>query len=208
MTPAKRTDDATERLRAKLIGCAQRLVARDGASALTMRALAAEARCAVGLPYKVFANREELIAELIRVEYARLREAFAALIASAGTRTVGRNLGHYAELLLDSPVVSLAPELHHDAALSKAVGEEAVEAGLVAAIESTVVQYLAAEKQLGRVAPSVDERAFGFVIAGAVHNLLATGPAYPHPGLRGVKRRLGAIADRLVPLRDTSAAGA
>lgn len=204
MTPAKRTAESTEKLRADLIRCAQRLVARDGAGALTMRALAAEAGCALGLPYKVFASREELIAELIRIEYARLRDAFAELIASAGTGTVGGNLGRYAEILLESPVVSLAPELHRDEALSKAVDDEAVEAGLVTAVESTVVQYLTAEKRLGRVAADVDESAFGFLVAGAVHNLLASGPAYPDPGIGGVKRMLHAIADRLVPLQDKS----
>ncbi|MBX6333170.1 MAG: TetR/AcrR family transcriptional regulator [Gemmatimonadaceae bacterium] len=199
MTPARRTAESTARLRASLIDCAQRLVARDGARALTMRALAAEAGCALGLPYKVFASREELIAELIRIEYARLRDAFAKVIASAGTGTVGGNLGRYAEALLASPAVSLAPELHSDEALRKAVDEEAVEAGLVGAVESTVVQYLAAEKRLGRVAPDVDERAFGFLIAGAVHNLLHAGTAYPNPGIGAVKRMLGAIAVRLAP---------
>lgn len=201
MTPAKRTADSTARLRANLIDCAQRLVARDGAGALTMRALAAEAGCALGLPYKVFASREELIAELIRIEYARLRDAFAEIIACAGTGSVGGNLGRYAEILLASPAVSLAPELHRDEALSKAVDEEAVEAGLVNAVESTVVRYLAAEKRLGRVASGVDEHAFGFLIAGAVHNLLHAGSAYPHPGIGEVKRMLGAISKRLVPLQ-------
>ena len=46
-------------LRSDLVQVAQRIVARDGAAALTMRALAAEAGCAVGLPYKVFASRDE-----------------------------------------------------------------------------------------------------------------------------------------------------
>lgn len=201
MTPARRTAEGTEQLRAELIRCAQRLVARDGAGALTMRALAAEAECALGLPYKVFASREALIAELIRIEYARLRDEFARLIASAGTGTVGGNLGRYAELLLESPVVSLAPELHHDEALSKAVDDEAVQAGLVTEVANTVVRYLAAEKRLGRVAADVDEDAFGFLIAGAIHNLLATGPAYPNPGIDEVKRRLDAVAARLVSHR-------
>lgn len=201
MTPARRTAESTGKLRDNLIRCAQRLVARDGAGALTMRALAAEAGCALGLPYKVFASREELIAELIRIEYARLRDEFARLIASAGTGTVGGNLGRYAELLIESPVVSLAPELHRDEALSKAVEEEAVEAGLVTAVESVVVQYLAAEKRRGRVAVGVDEHAFGFLIAGAVHNLLISAPVYPNRGIGEVKRMLGAIADRLAPLQ-------
>ena len=199
MTPARRTAEDSQKLRAELIACAHRLVARDGAGALTMRALAAEAGCALGMPYKVFASRESLIAELIRIEYARMRDAFARLVASAGMGSIGDNLGRYAEILLESPTVSLAPELHHhDEALGKALDDEAVEAGMVTAVADTVVEYLAAEKRLGRVAADVDAKAFGFVIAGAIHNLLMSGPAYPHPGLGEVKRMLQAIADRLV----------
>jgi AcrR family transcriptional regulator len=82
MSPPGCTPDSTEELRASLIEHAQRLVERDGAGALTMRALAAEAHCAVGLPYKVFADRRELVMELLRAEFVRLRAAFDELIAA------------------------------------------------------------------------------------------------------------------------------
>ncbi|HEX6536481.1 MAG TPA: TetR/AcrR family transcriptional regulator [Gemmatimonadaceae bacterium] len=201
MTPARRTAESTRTLRASLIDHAQRLVEREGAAALTMRALAAEAGCAVGLPYKVFASREELVAELIYAEYRRLRTAFDALVAGAGTGTVAGNLQRYAELMLESPSVALAQELHHDAELSRAVGARAVEAGLVKAVESTVVDYLAAEKKLGRVDADVDARAFGFLIAGAIHNLLISGEVYPRPGRAKLERMLTAVAARLAPAR-------
>jgi AcrR family transcriptional regulator len=199
MSPARRTAEATDELRASLIEVAQRLVARDGASALTMRALALEAGCAVGLPYKVFSNRDELVAELIYVEFVRLRDAFDELVARAGTGTVGGNLGRYAELLLDSPSIGLAHEIAHDEALSEGINAKAGETGVVAAVGSTVVDYLAAEKRLGRVDADVDEHAFGFVIAGAVHNLLMSGEPYPRPSLRQLKRMLAAVATRLAP---------
>lgn len=197
MTPARRTAENTRSLRASLIEHAQRLVEREGAAALTMRALAAEAGCAVGLPYTVFASREELVAELIYAEFRRLRSAFDALVADAGTGTIGGNLTRYAELLLGSPSVALAQELHHHAELSRAVGARAVETGLVKAVESTVVDYLAAEKRLGRIDADVDERAFGFLIAGAIHNLLISGEVYPRPGMSRLGRMLAAVATRL-----------
>ena len=53
MSPPRRTPETTEALRTSLVAHALRLVEREGAPALTMRALAAEAGCAVGLPYKV-----------------------------------------------------------------------------------------------------------------------------------------------------------
>src|SRR5258705_12724760 len=114
MSPARRTAEQTGQLRAVLLGHAYRLVTREGAAALTMRALAAEAGCAVGLPYKVFASREDIIAELILAEFERLRAAFRDLVASAGTGTVGGNLARYARVLLDSPAVPLTAAITHD----------------------------------------------------------------------------------------------
>ena len=199
MSPAKRTTAETDQLRATLLMHAQQLVAREGASALTMRALAAEAGCAVGLPYKVFANREDLVAELIRAEFIRARTAFDELVAAAGTGTVGGNLVRYAELLLDSPAIPLAAEVRHDQTVSQAVNESADETGVVAALETTVSDYLGAEKRLGRVDPGVDETAFGFLIAGAIHNLLMSGSPYPRPSAEQLARMLAAVADRLAP---------
>ncbi len=69
MTP-RRTAETTEELRASLVEHARRLVAREGPAKLTMRALAAEADCAVGLPYKVFADRQDLMIELVRASLA------------------------------------------------------------------------------------------------------------------------------------------
>lgn len=199
MSPARRTAEASDELRASLVEVARRLVAREGAAALTMRALATEAGCAVGLPYKVFASRDELVVELVHAEFVRLRAAFDELVAAAGTGTVGGNLGRYAELLLGSPAVGLAHGITLDDEASQAIDVKAGETGVVDAVATTVADYLAAEKRLGRVAADVDEQAFGFVVAGAVHNLLVSGDPYPKPSLPQLKRMLAAVADRLTP---------
>jgi AcrR family transcriptional regulator len=199
MSPARRTAEATDELRASLVEVARRLVARDGAAALTMRALAAEAGCAVGLPYKVFASRDELVVELVHAEFVRLRAAFDDLVAAAGAGTVGGNLGRYAELLLGSPAAGLAHGIPLDGEASQAIDAKAGETGVVDAVATTVADYLAAEKRLGRVAADVDEHAFGFVIAGAVHNLLVSGDPYPKPSMPQLERMLAAVADRLTP---------
>ena len=72
MSPPKRKPETTEQLRASLVADTLRVIARDGAAALTMRALAAEAGCAVGLPYKVFTDRHELVGEIV---HTRVRPA-------------------------------------------------------------------------------------------------------------------------------------
>jgi AcrR family transcriptional regulator len=199
MSP-RRTSEATREMRASLVEHARRVVERDGAEALTMRALAAEAGCAVGLPYKIFDNREDLIVELLLVEFRRLRASFDELVARAGTGTVAENLAAYARVFLGSatPAVSLAWKMDGEA-LSRAIDAKAHESGLLASFETTVADYLAAEKRLERVDAAVDERAFGFLITGAVHNLIVSGEAYPRPDLDEVERMLAAVADRLAP---------
>ena len=199
MSPNRRTAAEADELRDSLLEVARRLVARDGPAALTMRALAAEAGCAVGLPYKVFASRDELVLGLVHAEYIRLRAAFDEVVASAGSGTVGANLGRFAEVLLSSPAVGLSHGIGTHEALSQAIDATAGETGVVDALATTVADYLAAEKRSGRVDPTVDEEAFAFLIAGAVHNLLAAGPAYPKPSMQQLERMLAAVATRLSP---------
>lgn len=198
MSPARRSPDATEELRVSLLDLAQALVARDGPSGLTMRSLAAEAGCAVGLIYKVFANREDLVVELISREFVRLRVESDRLVADAGTGTVAGNLVRYAELLLSSPAVRLGHGIDTEE-FTKAIDAKAHQTGVVAALETTVSDYLAAEQSLGRVDAAVDTQAFGFVISGAVHNLLVSGDLYPRPSRRRLAALLTAVAARLVP---------
>lgn len=196
MTPARRTPESTARLRASLVGHARRIAVRDGADALTMRRLVDEAGCALGLPYKVFADRDELVAELLREEFVGLRAALEEWVGSAGSETVGGNLARYATVLLDSPAVALTGALGH--AGSEPVDEAAWDTGVVAALEGAMARYLAAEKELGRIDAAVDEGAVAFLLTGAIHNLLVSGPLYPRPDRPGLERVLAAIAAWLV----------
>jgi AcrR family transcriptional regulator len=200
MAPAKRPAETTEALRASLIDHARRIVTRDGSSALTMRALAAEAGCAIGLPYKVFADRHELVVELVHAELDRLRVVSDDLLQRAGTTTVARNLMWYSEIILDSPAVALAPEVAGDEALSKAFTAKVHGTGIgPAAFETAFAGYLAAEQRAGRVAAGVDTEAFGFLLAGAIHNLIMSGEAWPRPTRRQLQRRLAAVAAAIAP---------
>lgn len=199
MAPARRSPASTEALRASLVDAALRVLERAGAGGLTMRAVAAEAGVALGQPYKVFASRDELVAQVIATEFRRLRAAFDDIVAAAGTATVADNLARWAATLLGSPAVGVAHGVDDAPGLAAAVDAAAGESGVVAALERSVADYLAAEKRLGRVAPEVDERAFGFLVAGAVHNLLASGDAYPRPSDARLRRALAAVADAIAP---------
>ena len=199
MSPARRSAETTDALRLSLVEHALRLVARDGAAALTMRALAAEAGCAVGLPYKVFADRRDLVTAVVHAELERLRSAFDELLARAGRHTVGGNLTWFADVLLDSPAVSLGDEVAADATLTTAANTEFHTTGLAEAFDTLLPDYLAAEQRAGRVDPSLDGQAFGFLVVGALHNLLVSGPGYPKPSRRELRRLLDAAAAGLAP---------
>lgn len=203
--PVRRSPEATDALRASLVEHASRLVQRDGPHALTMRALADEAGYAVGLPYTVFANREALVAELVQVEFRGMLEALDGWGAAVGRRTVGQNLMRYARIMLsdrDAPAFVLADEISDDA-FRAAVAEKADESGLLTSFATAVADYLAAEQRVGRVDAAIDAAAYGFLITGAVHNLLVSGPAYPRPSDRQLRRFLVAIADNLAPRSPT-----
>ena len=199
MSPRGRSAEESEALRASLVAVALTIVNRDGPAGLTMRSLASEAGCSVGLPYKVFADRGELVAEVVAAEFTRLKRELEEVVAAAGTKTVGANLARWAALLLDSAAIRLAHGVGHEAHLAQIIDEAAGESGVVAALERSMVDYLRAEQRLGRIAPAVDPRAFGFLIAGAVHNLLASGDPYPRPTDRQLQRILKAVAAAMAP---------
>lgn len=192
-------------MRASLVEHARRLIQRDGARALTMRSLAAEAGCAVGLPYTVFANREALVAELVHVEFHRLLEALDVWGNDVGRRTVGENLVRYTRIMLrgrDAPAFVLSDQIG-DEAFQAAVAAKAHTSGLLASFGTAVTDYLAAEQRIGRIDYTVDVDAYGFLITGAVHNLLVSDRAYPRPDTRQLRRFLMAIANDLAPRSPT-----
>ena len=200
MSPARRTPEATEQLRASLLEHGRTIISRDGPSALTMRSLADEAGCALGLPYKVFADRGELVLELVQAELVRVNAAGRGLVERVGSHTVGGNLAWFAGVILDSPAVALASEILRDPALSEGFTNRVQDRGVgPVTFEAAFADYLAAEQQARRVGPDVDTDGYGFLLGAAVHNLVVSGPAYPRPSRRQLAQHLDAIAAQLQP---------
>jgi AcrR family transcriptional regulator len=193
----RRPAEPTEELRASLIEHARRLVAREGPAKLTMRSLATEAGCALGLPYKAFADRADLMVELVHASFGDVRQAGDELLRRVGRRTVAGNLAWFAEWLLDSPGVALAQHVMSDEALAHSVVAHFHATGEgPTLLESLLSDYLAGEQRAGRVAPEVDTHAFGFVLAGAIHHLVVMGEGYPRPSKRKLQQILAAVCDR------------
>src|SRR5687768_15103184 len=104
MTPRPATD--LDALRVSLLDHARKVVARDGVDGLTMRALASEAGTAVGMSYKAFASREDLLRELT---WQSLRE-LAAEIEDWAARPGGKLSDRLMEFA-DLQFASQAPAL-------------------------------------------------------------------------------------------------
>jgi hypothetical protein len=115
------------------------------------------------------------------------------------TGTVASNLAWFSEIILDSPAVALAPEVAGDQALSKAFTAKVHGTGIgPGAFETAFAGYLAAEKRAARIGAEVDTDAFGFLLAGAIHNLIMSGEVWPRPTRRQLQQRLGGIAAAIV----------
>lgn len=162
-------------LRERLFAAAERVVARDGAAALTSRAVTEEAECAKGVLHAHFPGLDEFVAELVLDRFARSARSAEGLAGRVGRGTVADNLVAFAVALLESldpAVVGLAmtrpaASLHTRRAL------ESGEPGF-AAMQRSVVGYLEAERAGGRVAEGVDADTVALALVGTVHHLLMT----------------------------------
>lgn len=197
---ARRSAEEAAELRRTLLEHARSLVRREGPEALTMRRLAAEAGCALGLPYKVFESREDLAAGLVELELRDLSRRLEEWAADAGRRTVGRQLDRWAEILFESGVPALLRENQlASAAVDARMASATRASGILASLERTVPDYLRAEQRLGRIRADADPDLYGFLVAGAVHNLLVSGPEYHRPSRAALRRMLDALAADLAP---------
>lgn len=168
---------AIEGLRERLFEAADRVLARDGAAALTSRAVTEEAGCAKGVLHTHFAGLDEFVAELVLFRFGAAAALSEGLPARAGAGEVADNLADVA-----SAVLSLDPGLVGLAVTRPVAAQRVREAWAGGApgfdaIERAVGGYLRAERALGRVGDGVDVESAALALVGTLHHLLMTGPA-------------------------------
>lgn len=83
MTVAERTPVAAQR-RSELLGAAARLMEREGAHAVSMQAIAEEAGVSVGLIYRYFGGKEDLVLAVIVDVLESFADRVPAAVAAAG----------------------------------------------------------------------------------------------------------------------------
>jgi AcrR family transcriptional regulator len=168
------TGTAIDDARGQLFDAAERILLRDGPNALTTRAVTTEAGCAKGVLHRHFADFDAFLAELVLDRIARMDTQAAALRDCAGTGTVAGNLTGALRDLFGSVAVAIVALITFRDDL-RARLRQTRPAGVPVLTEATamIASYLAAERELGRIAAHADIDALAPTLIGAGHLLFA-----------------------------------
>lgn len=177
--------------RGQLFEAAERVLLRAGPAGLTSRAVTDEAGVAKGVLHRHFTDFDAFLAELALGRIAQVRAQADALLAAAGSGTVAGNLtaalpGVFAPVNLALiRLVFARDELR--ARLRAAAGTRIP---LVSESAALVRDYLAAERDLGRVAAAADLATVAPMLVSAVH-LLYTDAEDGEPDAAAIARVVG-----------------
>jgi AcrR family transcriptional regulator len=160
--------------REQLFDAAERVLLRVGPGALTSRAVTTEAGVAKGVLHRHFADFDAFLAEFVLDRIGRMDGQAAALRDAAGTGTVIGNLTDALTALFGSAAVAMVPLVSSRDSL-RARLRETWPAGVPVLTEAMVMvtSYLAAERDLGRLAPDAEVDMLAPMLIGTVHLLWA-----------------------------------
>jgi AcrR family transcriptional regulator len=161
--------------RAQLFDAAERVLIRDGPSALTSRAVTFEAGFAKGVLHRHFSDFDAFLVELVTDRITRIDNQAAALCDSAGTGTVAGNLAGALTALFGSIAVAIVALIISRDEL-RARLRQAGSGGVPLLAEATAMigSYLAIERELGRISPEADVDTLAPLLVGAGHLLFAS----------------------------------
>lgn len=161
--------------REQLFLAAERVLLRDGPSALTSRAVTMEAGCAKGVLHRHFADFDAFLAELVFDRIARIDDQASDLRNSAGTGTVARNLaGALTDLFGSVALAIVALVISRDHLRARL--RQATPTGVPVLTDATamITSYLRRERELGRIAPECDIDTLAPMLIGTAHLLFAS----------------------------------
>ncbi|MET7488344.1 TetR family transcriptional regulator [Streptomyces sp. NPDC005538] len=174
--------------REQLFDAAERILLRDGPSALTSRAVTTEAGCAKGVLHRHFTDFDAFLADLVLDRIGRLDAQSTALREAAGTGTVADNLtGALSDLFGPVAVAIVGLVISRDALRARL--RRTTPTGIPLLTEGTAMfaSYLSAERDLGRIAPDADIDTLARTLIGAGH-LLAAGQDNSPPETEALRR--------------------
>ncbi|MGK5547915.1 TetR/AcrR family transcriptional regulator [Streptomyces sp. URMC 127] len=192
--------------REQLFDAAERILLRDGPSALTSRAVTAEAGCAKGVLHRHFADFDAFLAGLVQDRIARVESQAAALRGAAGTGSVTGNLAAALTDLFGSVAVAIVALVTFRDDLRARLRRTAPGGGVPVLTEATAMlaSYLTAERELGRIAADADVDTLAPTLIGAGHLLFADRTHTP-PGAEAVRKVVASVVAGA--LRDGPSAG-
>ena len=168
------TGVAIRDVREQLFTAAERVLLRDGPHALTSRAVTTEAGVAKGVLHRHFADFEAFLAELVLDRIARIDGQAAALRDAAGTGTVAGNLtGALTDLFGSVAVAIVALITFRDDLRARLRRTTPRGVPLLTEAAAMIASYLAAERDLGRIAADADVGTLAPTLLGASHLLFA-----------------------------------
>ncbi len=185
--------------RGQLFDAAERILLRDGPKALTGRAVTTEAGVAKGVLHRHFADFDAFLAELVEDRISRVGQQAAALRESAGTGTVADNLTDALMALFQSVALNIVGLLIFRDDL-RARLRQTRPTGVPLATEATamIASYLAAERELGRIAADADAGTLAPTLIGAGHLLFAGREGTP-PEAGDVRRVVTTVLAGVAP---------
>ena len=161
--------------RQQLFDAAERVLLRDGPGALTSRAVTDEAGCAKGVLHRHFGEFDTFLAELVLDRAARLEATATTLQESAGTGTVADNLTAALTTLFGPVPLAIIPLITFRDGLRTRLRDTMPGGGIAILSQATaaISAYLAAEGELGRIAPDADIESLTLSLVGGGHLLFA-----------------------------------
>jgi AcrR family transcriptional regulator len=193
------TGVAIRDVREQLFAAAERVLLRDGPSGLTSRAVTTEAGCAKGVLHRHFADFDAFLAELVLDRVDRVRRQSVALLESAGTGTVVGNLAGALTEQFGSVAVKIVSLLIFRDDL-RARLRETIPSGVPVAtdVATMIASYLAAERDLGRIAADADIDTLALTLIGTAH-LLAADKESAQPDLEPVRTMVASVIAGVLP---------
>jgi AcrR family transcriptional regulator len=193
------TGVAIRDVREQLFDAAERVLLRDGPSALTSRAVTTEAGCAKGVLHRHFDDFDDFLAEFVLDRANRMDPQAAALRDSAGTGTVADNLAGALTALFESVAVAIVPLITFRDEL-RARLRQTWPAGVPVLTDAVAViaSYLTIERELGRIAADADVDGLAPTLIGAGHLLFADRKGTP-PEAEAVRKVVTTVIAGVTP---------
>jgi AcrR family transcriptional regulator len=199
------TGVALRDVREQLFDAAERVLLRGRPDALTSRAVTAEAGVAKGVLHRYFADFDAFLAEFVLDRVNRMDPQAEALLRAAGTGTVVGNVAGALTAVFGSIALKVVALITFRFNLRVRLRRE-LPAGVPVLTQAAqmLTDYLAAERELGRIAADAEVEALGFTLIGTGHLMFAGHEDAP-PGPDDVRKVVTTVLRAVLPaaaLRD------